>query len=203
MTMSRMGRLAALGSLFFAMELPGFCGSITYDYTGHDFSIHDSPFTASDSVTGSVILSTPLPLNGGLTDYSADVTAFSLSDGYQTITTSTNADDEFYFATTNGNITQWAVEVFNQTTTAGVGTVSVLPSNDADVIDFGELCHVACTGDNYYTIGYIYISPGTWSIASTSTPEPSTGGSVGLLLGFLGLAGGWRTAGRKRPQHAA
>jgi len=198
MIMSLIGKLVTLGALLCAIELPGLSASITYDYTGHHFTTDTSPFTGTDFVTGSVTLSTPLPLNAALTDYSADVTAFSLTDGYQTIATSTNADDEFYFATTNGAITQWAVEVFNQTTTGGVGTVSVLPSNDADVIDFGELCHTACSGTNYYTIGYVYVTPGAWSVdTSSAAPEPSNETTILLVFIGMGLIAASRMAARK------
>jgi hypothetical protein len=67
-----------------------------YTYTGHDFTVVNGPYTTSDFESVSVTLSSPLAYNSGLTGYTP--TAFSFSDGVQTLTNFTpNMDAEGFF----------------------------------------------------------------------------------------------------------
>src|SRR5215469_13554072 len=82
----------------------------TYDYTGNPFTSAISPYTTSDFVTAMVTLANPLPANMALTVVTP--TAFSLSDGVQTITNLTASSSSFEFATgPTGQITQWDILV--------------------------------------------------------------------------------------------
>jgi hypothetical protein len=160
-----------------------------YTYTGNDFTrgvvsgggndplpISGNPYTTSDFVSGTVTLDSALPYNDRtLTDYSSNVTAVDLTDGLGTINTLSNSNDEFYFDTTNGVVTQWAVEVYNSAGTYGIGTVWA----ESNAEDYGEECPTQCSGTNYSAIG-LAVTPGTWE----SAPEPSTISiaSLGLIL---------------------
>ena len=56
----------------------------TYRYTGNPFTFVSGPYTTSDFVTAMVTLAGPLGANMPLTDVTP--TAFTFSDGVQTIT---------------------------------------------------------------------------------------------------------------------
>ena len=70
----------------------------TYQYTGNPFTDVSGPYTTSDFVTAMVTLAGPLGANmPSFTPVSP--TAFTLSDGVQTITNLTSTRAEFWFAT--------------------------------------------------------------------------------------------------------
>lgn len=171
------------------LAIPALRANVIYTYTGNHFTSATSPFTTSDSVSGTITLSTALPTNTSLMDFSSDVVAINLTDGVDTINTinTTPGFDEFYFATSGGVITQWAVEVFNSNETVGLGTVKESPYTPADDYyeDFGERCSTACTGNNYSTVGYNNTDGGTFASQTSTAPEPS---SLGLAFPAIVIA---------------
>ena len=82
----------------------------TYQYTGNPFTDVSGPYTMSMFVTAMVTLADPLGANMPLTQVTP--TAFTLSDGVQTITNLNANFAEFLFATgALGAITEWYVRV--------------------------------------------------------------------------------------------
>jgi len=71
--------------------------STTYQYTGNPFTTVSAPYTTSDFVSGMVTLAGPLAPNMPLDFVSP--TAFSFSDGHQTITNLTATSATFAFQT--------------------------------------------------------------------------------------------------------
>jgi len=69
----------------------------TYQYTGNPFTSAEAPYTTSDFVTALVTLAGPLAPNMPLTTVTP--TAFTLSDGVQTITNLTANSSSFAFQT--------------------------------------------------------------------------------------------------------
>jgi hypothetical protein len=171
--------------------VPALCAaSVVYTYTGLPFTNGQgpqgvnfgalpragNPYTTLDLVSGTVTLSSPLLYNDPtLTNYYSEVTAEDFTDGYGTLDTLTAAggNEEFYFATANGVITAWAVEVYNPTETDGIGTAW----GSGNDIDYGEECPSQCSGDNYSEIGYNATTPGIWEGVlagqGSTVPEPS------------------------------
>ena len=80
----------------------------TYQYTGNHFTLADGPYTTSDFVTAMVTLAAPLAPNMPLTLVTP--TAFTLTDGVQTLNNFNAEDVNIGFATdASGNITAWRV----------------------------------------------------------------------------------------------
>jgi hypothetical protein len=154
---------------------------ITYKYTGNQFTDVVPPYTMSDSVTGSVTFALPLAPNMPLTDETASVTAFSLSDGVQTITDLVGHNLTFGFATANGFITNWEVDTFG---TEGeiVTRKNPNPPNPLEppVIDLGVIPDAQSFGQN---IG----DPGVWSVVGAVSDTGSTLSLMTLTLMALGL----------------
>ena len=189
----RLTGLACISVLFLLAPVLCRASAVTYVYTGHVFTSHPPPYTNLDSVSGSITLSSPLPANDStLTDYSSQVIGINFTDGLDTINTvaSYPGFEEFLFATSNGAITQWAIEVYGSNNEVGIGTVSVLPFNTSDVEDYGEHCSVACNGDNAGSIAFVQVNSGTWVTQSGVAPEPQTAMllAIGWIL-YLGVAG--------------
>lgn len=162
---------------------------ITYVYTGNPFTVISDgggtgPYNTSDSVTGSVELSTPLgdSFNGSVTPI-----AFSFSDGVQTITnSSTLTTTTFLFQTdSSGAITHWFIVLENS-----------LPSGATNNIDTSM--EAGLSGDTGRVfepgvgevLGANGFDPGTWNQKTSSVPD--TGSSLALLslsTTALGVAG--------------
>ena len=61
--------------------------TFTYTYTGVNLATaFISPYTASDSVDGTVVLSAALPSDASFADESALIVSYSFTDGVQTLT---------------------------------------------------------------------------------------------------------------------
>ena len=144
----------------------------TYDYTGNTFNFTIGSYTTSDFVTAMVTLANPLPANMAPTVVTP--TAFSLSDGVQTITNLTALSSFFKFATgPTGHITEWDIEV--QISGGRIGTNQ---QPNTETID---------TGSSSSGFGEIIGNPGVWTRAAA----PDAGSSFALLslsLTALGVA---------------
>lgn len=90
-----------------SVAYPASVQATTYDYTGNPFTVVSGAYTTSDFVSGMVTLADPLAPNMPLTIVRP--TAFTFSDGMQTITNRTpSIQFLFRFATgPTGSITSW------------------------------------------------------------------------------------------------
>jgi len=80
-----------------SVAYPALVRATTYDYTGNPFTVVSGVYTTSDFVSGMVTLAGPLAPNMPLDFVSP--TAFSFSDGHQTITNLTATSATFAFQT--------------------------------------------------------------------------------------------------------
>ena len=130
-------------------------------------------YTKSDFVMGMVTLAAPLAPNTPTTLVTP--TAFTFSDGVQTITNFTATDSGFVFATgPTGLITFWQLVV-----SAGPGTIQSFHSAGQAAIDLGSV--------SFSSEGRNFNAPGVWV---TVGPVPDTGSTLLLMtltLMALGL----------------
>jgi hypothetical protein len=147
----------------------------TYQYTGNPFTNVAAPYTTSDFVSAMVTLAGPLAPNMPFT--SVTPTAFTLSDGVQTITNFNAIGSSFNFATgPTGAITEW--DVSGSTLEGSIGTVGTLGAGDTGVL----FPPISSSGGNNFT-------PGTWALAASAVPD--TGSTLSLMtltLMALGVA---------------
>ena len=171
--------LTAVAALSLAYPASVQAGPTTYQYTGHHFTFVSGPYTTSDFVTAMVMLAGPLGANMPLTQVYP--TAFTLSDGVQTISNLTATGGFFYFATNaSGAITEWNFYVREEPTTGVIYSFSFRPNGphlDAGVI--GPDGHG----------GYVFHLPGMWRTLDTVPDVGSTLSLMTLTLMALGLVG--------------
>jgi len=147
-----------------------------YTYTGNNFTTVTFPYTTSDFVTAMITLATPLPPNFSGT---VNPTAFTLSDGVQTLT-NLNAVFAQGFITTSptGAITTWHIQV---QTIAGAVIETV---NDTAFpftpFDLGQLpTSITASNDGM---------PGTWTVVGQVPDTGSTLLLMTLTLMAMGVA---------------
>ena len=194
--------------LFTAFLLPlPMMADTTYNYTGTNFTSANGLYSTSDSVSLWFTVASPLQNDlgngGGLVIFSPDVTAFSFSDGVQTISYSggsmtysngtssytgtadlgKNAIDQFEASTdANGNIDAWNMAIL-LSEFAAIGTKGVA----GEVGQGQDIGAYADPDSNNDYQGSTDVS-GTWSSASSAaTPEPSS--FLLLLTGLACMAG--------------
>jgi PEP-CTERM motif len=158
--------------------------SVTYDYTGNNFTFWSGPYSASDRVTGSITLSSALGDN--LLDVAVTPTAFNYFDGVQHITKITANASEFKFSTDgSGHITAWEVSVFNGLGDPSGGTIEstsgiLAPPSPPSFDQAFQYLNSSTAGTGGTG------NPGTWTGPITSgVPEPSTWAM--MILGFVGV----------------
>jgi len=180
--------------------------SVVYTYTGDDFQYASStsPYTPTDSITGSVTLSSAL---GASSSGVVAAVSFSFSVGNTTISTcSYSPSCEFSFATgSNGAIDYWFVSVTNETSGTSNGPFIISENYESGITPppgFLSLLYPPyvsqdeVVGSGYYA--YNVVDPGTWSGPISATPLPAALSLFASGLGVLGLLG-WR---RKRKAQA-
>jgi hypothetical protein len=155
----------------------------TYQYTGNPFTVATGPYSTSDFVTAMVTLAAPLGANMPLTQVIP--TAFTLSDGVQTITNNGPGFvffTSFLFATdASGAISMWSVVV--ETIHAGTTGAIVTNNNPTDIHDSG----IVIPEGGPFVFGANERLPGGWSLR---TPVPDAGSTLSLMtltLMTLGL----------------
>lgn len=174
--MSSMTKIAVATSLLIAAHSSA-SATVTYFYTGTDFTAVISPYTTSDKVTGYIVLSSPLLADSPLT-YVQPV-AFSFSDGVQTLSyTDTNSDTFIVGVGTGagGSIDSWYISVAAQVN--GVNLKQIVTTNITNSPGDAGVSAIVVPGE--YVAGTT-TTPGTWS----AVPEPSTWAM--MMAGFLGL----------------
>jgi hypothetical protein len=165
------------------LSITGARADTVYTYTGLDFTGVSGLYTTMDRVTGTFVLSSPLPafLPPG-SDESALLVSWSLSDGVDTFTGTGPTLTSFHFATGPGGQIQggpgqgdWDVAILN--------SVGEIDTNNEDDEKFSEDVGFSGAGEG----GVVFI--GTWSSATTA-PEPGILSmmfsgllSLGLLVG--------------------
>jgi hypothetical protein len=154
----------------------------TYQYKGNPFTTVSGPYTTSDFVTAMVTLAGPLGANMPLTQVTP--TAFTLSDGVQTLS---NLDNgvvaTFLFGTdASGAIVEWAVAVgvIDGTTLRNITTNESPPGGHFDEGTF-------FTPHQGRELGFNSLSPGVWSATSAVPDAESTLSLMALTLVALGL----------------
>jgi len=190
-----------------------------YTYTGNDYSaaFTNSPYTTSESVSGSFDLSSALADNlNSFTNEKADLLSFSFSDGQQTITNNTAGVDveSFEFKTNaSGQITNWEVEFtvgnsgydFIQTECVNnLGASSCVQTGlDRGSLSHGEIGNGGTCGISPSCHGEVITAlnaggsgeGGLWT--ASVVPEPATWGL--LLLGFGAIGFTLRRSRRRQP----
>ena len=177
---SRLLGFACLAMLIVAPLSTAQAVPTTYTYTGNPYTEVMGSYTTAMSVTGTFALSSALGAN--LVNFSALplVTAFSLSDGFQTFTQADafpGATQLSFYTDGAGAVTGWFIEYgFSSqeaiATCNGPAGVGFGHCSDAagPVLDVG-----INTQDDF---GTVIGSPGVWS--SAAAPEPSS--HTGLFL---------------------
>ncbi len=151
-------RLLALAVLL--LSVTELHAQATYCYTGNNFTVAESPYTTSDSISGCVTLSSALPpdTQGDLINVNAEVISFEFTDGLYIITQNDPMvyRYDFEFATTESVITQWRALIYEPPQEGGFMSTQGLYSEDY-------------SNDNtswappYTELVYVYQDPGAWS----------------------------------------
>jgi hypothetical protein len=169
--------IIALACLF--LSATGARADTVYTYTGNDFTLVQGPYTTLDSVTGTIVLSAPLPANlSSFTDETALLISYSFSDGVQTLTNLNSHADHFDFQTSpSGAITLW-----------NISFITVPPTNEIESakVSLGVAHDLGAAGLG--AAGQNDGVPGGWTV-----PEPAT-----LSMMFSGLLGLGMLVGVKR-----
>ena len=164
--------LTAVAALSFAYPASVQAVPITYTYTGNPYTTVSGSYTTSMFVTAMVTLAGPLAPNTPLSQVFP--TAFTISDGVQTITNLSGYNTVFFFQTgPTGAITGWNVQV----AVAALGGIQSLNFVGA-VSDLG--LQPNGSGRNSGT-------PGVWSIQGQVPDTGSTLSLMTLTLMALGL----------------
>jgi hypothetical protein len=169
--------------------------SITYTYTGNDFTSAEAPYSTSDFLSISITFANPLPANLGVpsgggqqfpVDEAANILTWTVTDQINTLTPSNSTFAQPDFGTdAEGNIDLWNLTINETTSLIFLNIVSDETYPGTAGLDGSDLYSyttgLSATGYG----GPNYGGPvGTWQ---TTTPEPSTvvllslGGAILLI----------------------
>jgi hypothetical protein len=173
--------MIARGSIALAVLLPGLVSvastraqaAVMYTYTGTNFNYAEPPYKKTDSMSGSLILTAPLPDSFSGT---VDPVSFTFTDGVDTFTQDTVSSYRFYFFTDAAGAleSKWLVDIVGSRVELFSNVVSATSGSDA----------VIYTANNQVPASSPQSHPGTWAV--TSVPEPNT--LCLVASGLLGLA---------------
>ena len=113
--------------------------TITYTYTGRNFTIVTGAYKTINSVKGTVVLSTPLPKNlsagscgssSSPSNVSSSLVSWSFSDGQQTISSGASLKAGCFTTDASGAITAWNWQV----APSGGGKASIQAANFEDFV---------------------------------------------------------------------
>jgi hypothetical protein len=200
---------AALATIILALAVSNehAAAQAVYNYTGNPFTLFscgssgsggtldcstpapsnlDTSYTATDHVTATLTLDSPLGPNFAYADISG-LSGFSLTlnDGHQTITTPIGPGEGLFgFAGTDasGNINEWRLGVntggFDN---GGITTFNFVDASGSHVFDEGTIrcCDPSPGGD----LAINFSMPGTWSGGSGGGGGPTS--SVNNLIGMI------------------
>jgi hypothetical protein len=161
--------LTAVAALSFAYPASVQAVPTTYDYTGNPYTQVSGSYSTNMFVTVMVTLAGPLGANFSGT---VSPTAFSLSDGVQTLTNLNATGFTFQFTTNaSGAITDWSVDV-TASTAQQHREIDTAINTDGGI--FGD------------TFSENLNSPGVWTV---SGQVPDTGSTLSLMtLTLMALA---------------
>jgi hypothetical protein len=174
-------------------------GTFTYTYTGNDFNqfFGNTSLNTSDFISASFTIAAPLGDNLANANESSGALSWSITDGQTTITPASpdgTADLSLYITTNaTGGITEWDIQDTAGDCTVDCTILTTLNFGPSDFFDQSLVCiDNSCGG----TDAGNYTTPGVWTSAQVSTPEPSTA-ALAFLGGTLILLG----IRRRKPQH--
>ena len=149
--------------------------TVTYNYTGGEFTSGSSPYNTSDRVTATVTFASALPTSQPFIDEVGNITLFSFNAGPAQTLSNLNADVTIFTVATDatGAIIGWRFYV--QAPVSGTDDViqSIFGGGDMATINPSPGVFGDGEGPN-----------GSWAIASP-VPEPSAWAM--MLLGFAGI----------------
>jgi hypothetical protein len=169
---------------------------VTYTYTGTDFTTLTSdptgtagtPFSTSDSITGSFTVASALGDISSLTPINGLLTSFSFSDGVDTFSSSNSAIGSISVQTdASGNIDFWSIDF----TSAGLGLDEIVTSNEPANEQSMKNQDTGSTVGANASFEATTTDPGTWtsSMSVSPSPVPEPGSLMLVGTGLLGAAG--------------
>jgi hypothetical protein len=193
--------LVLASGVLWLFSQPATAGIVQYNYVGMPFAVTSgSPPSSVTNISGDfrfnqVLVPTP---TAAPDDISSLITAFSFTDGNQTLTKLNTSSFSFQITLDSSGalVSPWEITIGDISGGPGLQTVSLTPSQ----------CQDNTTGANGYQATIQCFSgvdnAGTWTGpipvvgAPAPVPEPP---SVALLAGSIGLLGlGWARAVRRR-----
>ena len=182
----------------------------TYRYTGNPFTDVSGPYTTSDFVTAMVTLAGPLGANMPLTEVTP--TAFTLSDGVQTISNTTpDLSTILQFATNaRGEITVWDVEVARHELITSISHIHDVTASQRRQLDIGldgETASATIEHARGVEPGHRHAGRGVYPIIDDADPYgvgssgPAVPAGSGLTAPGLAEVASWRSATRPASNH--
>jgi hypothetical protein len=179
--------LGCVAALALALTLPMASGAradtVTFTYTGKDFTNAHDPFTLSENVTGTITFAAPLAANLNLS--SVTPASFSFTAGPETLTNLTyNPSSGFshldFTTDASGKITGWDITV-----ALGGGGEFILRNEPGDMLD-EAFVGANFKGDANFDPSEAFArNSAAGQFAVAAVPEPSTWAM--MILGFCGL----------------